>query len=109
MMHASSTASFACIQTLMLIHVHVYCLACYIPLPLSVYVLCRFFDAHGNYYAKKDEESVEDTWLQDVDWNKVWLYCLCVRVCVCVYACVYTTVPYSGLFPQGEIFGQNVK
>lgn len=30
-----------------------------------------YFDAHGNYYAKNDPESIQDTWLQEVDWSKV--------------------------------------
>jgi CD2 antigen cytoplasmic tail-binding protein 2 len=29
-----------------------------------------YFDAHGNYY-RKDDEDIQDTWLQEVDWNKV--------------------------------------
>ena len=32
---------------------------------------CRYFDSHGNYYLKQDPESVQDEWLQEVDWNKV--------------------------------------
>ena len=37
---------------------------------------CRYFDAHGNYY-QKDNDDIQDTWLQEVDWNKVqsWLLC----------------------------------
>lgn len=30
-----------------------------------------YFDSHGNYYYKEDPESVQDNWLQDIDWNKV--------------------------------------
>lgn len=39
---------------------------------------CRYFDAHGNYYLK-DNEDVQDTWLEGVDWNKVsiYIYVLC--------------------------------
>ena len=33
-------------------------------------ICCRYFDAHGNYY-RKDDEEVQDTWLEGVDWNKV--------------------------------------
>lgn len=29
-----------------------------------------YFDAHGNYY-RRDNEDVQDSWLQGVDWNKV--------------------------------------
>ena len=36
----------------------------------------RYFDAHGNYYAKDDPESVQDNWLTDVDWTKVRDYWL---------------------------------
>ena len=32
---------------------------------------CRHFDAHGNYYLKKDPASIQDNWLEGVDWNKV--------------------------------------
>ena len=31
----------------------------------------RYFDSHGNYYLREDPESVQDEWLQEVDWNKV--------------------------------------
>ena len=36
----------------------------------SALLQCRYFDAHGNYYLK-DNEVVQDTWLEGVDWNKV--------------------------------------
>ena len=29
------------------------------------------FDAHGNYYLKKDPASIQDKWLEGMDWNKV--------------------------------------
>ena len=31
----------------------------------------RYFDAHGNYYAKEDPNAIQDTWLEDVDWARV--------------------------------------
>ena len=34
-------------------------------------LILRYFDAHGNYYMKKDLENVHDSWLEEVDWNKV--------------------------------------
>ena len=39
---------------------------------------CRYFDAHGNYYLK-DNEVVQDTWLDGVDWNKVPFHYLALR------------------------------
>ena len=32
---------------------------------------CRTFDAHGNYHLKKDPDSVQDSWLEGVDWGRV--------------------------------------
>ena len=40
---------------------------------MSPRLSCRYFDAHGNYYEKDDPESIQDNWLQDVDWTKVSL------------------------------------
>lgn len=37
----------------------------------NLVVLFRYFDSHGNYYFKDDPENVQDSWLQEVDWNKV--------------------------------------
>ena len=34
-------------------------------------LVSSYFDSHGNYYYKEDPESVQDNWLQDIDWNKV--------------------------------------
>ena len=43
----------------------------------SVLFFHRHFDAHGNYYLKKDPESIQDNWLEGFDWSRV-----CVCVCV---------------------------
>ena len=42
--------------------------------------LFSYFDAHGNYYAKDDPDSIQDNWLTDVDWSKV----SCHKEVVCV-------------------------
>ena len=40
---------------------------------IHTHVPSRYFDAHGNYYLKKDKEEIQDTWLEGVDWNKVYM------------------------------------
>ena len=34
-----------------------------------------YFDAHGNYYEKKDPNQIQDNWLDGVDWGKVRYCC----------------------------------
>ena len=38
---------------------------------MCICVCHRYFDAHGNYYAKEDPNAIQDTWLEDVDWARV--------------------------------------
>ncbi len=59
-----------CVCTCMHVCVFIHCLPA-LPSRLRLLPTLSYFDAHGNYYAKDDPDRIQDSWLQEVDWNRV--------------------------------------